>query len=785
MRRLLLFAVLIFASSCVYYNTFFNAKQAFQRAERNQFRPKTQAATQYSWEKNRAAPPEEPTVAMTDKSLYKEAIDRANKVILNHPKSKYVDDALWLVGKARYNMGEYIAAESRLNELVENFPNSRFVDEANFYIGLSRFWMKDYRAASESFGRIVQKKKSPLKDDAAFMSAYIEFIRKNYSIALNAFESFIKEYAGSDSAATAQFFIGACRDSLKQPLEALRAYRKVKNMNPGSDLFFDSQFAFGLAAFKADSIRAGVEAFQSLSRQERYFERSGMIRLQLARGKYLEGQTEQAIAEYNKIIEQFPNSAQSAEAYYQLGLIYLGQNDLAKARENLTKVNKEGQNQQIKKLATARLAQLTKYETYLAKLGQKPVTSPESGIDSVRIAPADTETNVTTFVDSATAPPAPADSQAPTSLETDFPKTDSTGNDIHVIDSLTGSMIVEFPSSVSDSVGADTSGQEETAGIRFLLAELFYYDLERPDSAINEYLTLTNQYPHSSYAPRALLAVAAIYLAREDSAAARGICRRIISEYPSTPQAEFARNLFFGEPLPSVPSAGSYYNLAESLYFSIGDKDSALAVFSFIEQTFPGSEYAAKSAFARAWIINQSLEADGDSSAYRAFSHVAENYAGTIYGRQAKILMGLEKDSTAAAAQPEPVPANVSMDTITMAEVDTARQIPGLPDAPPPKDTGEFIYPEHLLSQKLKGRVTFKIKLNFVGTVIDYQLIGPSGNAAIDSAAIRALTQTVFDISYIDDLTKLNDYFRYDIKFAPPKLDEFYQPYQERREKGP
>ncbi len=781
----MLFAVLLFASSCVYYNTFFNAKQAFERAERNQYRTKATGVTQYTWEKNRAAPPEEPTIVMTDKSLYKEAIDKANKVILNHPKSKYVDDALWLVGKARYNMGEYIAAESRLNELLTSFPDSRYSDDANYYIGLSRFWMKNYRAAGESFNRIVQKKKSPLKDDAAFMVAYIEFIRKNYPTAIEAFDNFIKDYPGSDSAAAAQFFIGACRDSLKQPLEAFHAYRKVLNMNPNADLYFDSQYALGLAAFKADSIKTGVETFQSLSRQERYFELSGMIRLQLAKGKYLEGQAEQAIDEYKKIIEQFPNSAQSAEAYYQLGLICLDRNDLVGARENLTKVNKEGQNQQIKKMATARLAQLTKYETYLTKLGQKPPAPPDSGA-APQVVPADTAGSEKSVADSiGVRESTPGDSAAVISPEDELPKIDSVGSDNSVIDSLTGAAIVDSLRSVAEPIAADTTNEEETAGLRFLLAELFYYDLERPDSAINEYLTLADQYPRSSYAPKALLAAAMIYLAREDSAAARKLCKKIIGEYPSTPQAGFARNLVFGESLSFEPNAESYYNSAESLYFTADDKDSALAVFAFIEQTFPGSEYAAKSAFAKAWIINRGLETDGDSSAYYAYAHVAKNYPNTIYGKQARIAMGLEKDSTAAPAQPEPTPVDIPVDTMATAEIDTVPEIPGLPNAPPPKDTGEFIYPEHLLSQKLKGRVTFKIKLNFVGNVIDYQLIGPSGNAAIDSAAIRALTQTVFDVSYIDDLTKLNDYFRYDIKFAPPKLDEFYQPYQERREKGP
>ena len=55
----------------------------------------------------------------------------------------------------------------------------------------------------------------------------------------------------------------------------------------------------------------------------------------------------------------------------------------------------------------------------------------------------------------------------------------------------------------------------------------------------------------------------------------------------------------------------------------------------------------------------------------------------------------------------------------------------------------------------------------------------------IDSLAINALLRTTFDISKLQDLSLLDDYFRYDIPFEPPDIDEFYDPYREQQELGP
>ena len=68
-----------------------------------------------------------------------------------------------------------------------------------------------------------------------------------------------------------------------------------------------------------------------------------------------------------------------------------------------------------------------------------------------------------------------------------------------------------------------------------------------------------------------------------------------------------------------------------------------------------------------------------------------------------------------------------------------------------------------------KGRVMFKVRIDLFGNVIDQQLLGTSGNQLIDSVATQTLLNTVFDTSNLEDLSSINEYFRYDIKFEPPQ----------------
>lgn len=829
-RKALIVAAAALLGSCVYFNTFYNAKQKFSEAERNQSRSEQSGQKKSDIDFNRAGVPQEPTISLNDKTLYKAAIDKANKVAIYHPNSKYADDALWMIGKARYNMTEFTSSDKKLRELVVRFPESKYVDDGYFYIGMSQFWLRSYDLAREAFGDVVRMKKSSYKDDAAFMLGYIDYVEENYASSASTLGDFLKEYGGSDSAATGQFFIGVCFDSLGKRVEAIREYDKVGKFNPSHDLYYDAQFACGTAAFKADSVNLGMSIFENLARQERYFEKSSKIRLKLAEGMHLLGQTDDAITAYLKVIEQFPKTNQSGEAYYRLGLIYQDtKDDMEKAQEYFNNATKEKRDSPFYGQALAKSAQISKFQTYLKKLGRG---LPGQEIDSAR---ADSASGASGVVDSVRvdstrlAEYASLDTPAPETLQA-VPGPDSAGAtapagevrksflelmlEEHMGERAVGdeglpveagqnlgeqwsgaqpeTVAANTQTQVADSLTDSLSADSENVKIRFLLAELYHHDLNRPDSAIHEYLLLADAYPLSEYAPMALLAAAFIYQERGDSLSALRQYRRLIEQYPSSAQARYAVSKIEGAELPVQLDVARLYEQAHELYFTYDDADSAMALLDFIERRFPQSEYAPKAAFARAWITSQRIN-DGDSTAYYAFASVADKYPDTRFAEEAKIMMGLVKKPTAQEANPTRAPEGAQggaaqSDSASRATQDSLLNVANtLPMAPAVKDTGDFLYPETLLGRKRVIVVTFKIKLDLFGNVTAHELLGPSGNREIDSLATEALLETTFDISTLEDVSLLNDYFRYDKRIQPPEYNDFRNdpdnPYEEREER--
>jgi len=801
-RKLLFIGIIaLISSSCVYFNTFYNAWRKFEQAEENQRRADQNRLQTNIEIVNRADLPKEPSISLNDKTLFKAAIDKANKVVVFHPNSKYVDDALWIIGKSRFNMGEFTTCDKRLRELVIKFPESKYVDEAYFYIGMSQFWLKKYDLALDAFDHLQEVKKSPYRDDAAFMIAYMDFIQGNYKSANTSFADFLKEFPKSDSAATAQFFTGVGHDSLGEYLQALAAFEQIDRYKPSRELYFDARYAYGSTAFKADSIELGMRIFDDLSRQERYFSRSSVIRLKLAEGMNLSGKNEDAIKEYLKVIEQFPKTEQSTEAYYQLGLIY--QNDiydLASAKDYFNKATQEKRDSPFRNLALAKSAQITKLENYRDRLNRDLQPADSSGdslgnrgddITAPGEAPA-VDANVQKSIKDPDEYQRLLDQQMSDSLRgfLQMPPGESLPPGI-VPDTLPPRPNPEKVDKARiDSAAVDTLAATDDVEIMFLLAELYHHDLNRPDSALSEYMQLAQTYPQSNYAPQALLASAFICEERRDGLAADSIYKKIIRSYPSSEQARYAITRIDGASIPMNENPAALFQQAEDLYFLYGDADSAAAMLDFIEARFPQSEYAAKCAFTRAWIIDENLAIDGDSASYHAFAEVADRYPETIYAENARIKMGLIKKQQPAKQPDHPAnnhdqPLNPLEDSLARARADSLRQLAyTLPRAPAVKDTGEFLYPQELLSEKRKGAVTFKIKLDLFGNVIDYELLGPSGNAQIDSVAIVALRNTTFDMSTVEDLSALDDYFRYDIRFEPPELDEFYNPYRDREDWG-
>jgi outer membrane protein assembly factor BamD (BamD/ComL family) len=115
---LLVLALALAGSGCAYFNTFYSAKKNFEAAEL----ARVQSAEDPEGRANAG-----------QAALYDKAIEGATKVVLTYSKSKWVDDAILLIGRSLLAKGDYAGAQRKFAELEANFPTSDLMGDAVYW----------------------------------------------------------------------------------------------------------------------------------------------------------------------------------------------------------------------------------------------------------------------------------------------------------------------------------------------------------------------------------------------------------------------------------------------------------------------------------------------------------------------------------------------------------------------------------------------------------------------------------------------------------------------------
>jgi outer membrane protein OmpA-like peptidoglycan-associated protein/TolA-binding protein len=170
----LLAAVVLLGGGCAYYNTFYNARASYREGlnlkAQNQ---NTQA-----------------------KAKFDKAIEKSALVIKQWPKSRWVDDALFLVGASYYQEGQYAKAVRHFDQLSLAFPNSGFVPEGELYRGLALLADKQYGTARVTLDAVRQKYPK-FADVAAYNLAKSFTDRKELERGTDSLAAFIERFPKS------------------------------------------------------------------------------------------------------------------------------------------------------------------------------------------------------------------------------------------------------------------------------------------------------------------------------------------------------------------------------------------------------------------------------------------------------------------------------------------------------------------------------------------------------------------------------------------------------------
>lgn len=154
---LLLVIGFLFFVGCAYFNTFYNAQNYFRQGKKLVVHD----------------------TLKVDHEFFDKTIEKTTSVIIRYPGSRYVDDALFMMGAAYYYKGDYSRALEKLDFLVVNYIDSKFYDDALYYKGLAHYKQGRLAQAIIALDEAQQSKQFRVK--AMIALCYVYFKDYNYA----------------------------------------------------------------------------------------------------------------------------------------------------------------------------------------------------------------------------------------------------------------------------------------------------------------------------------------------------------------------------------------------------------------------------------------------------------------------------------------------------------------------------------------------------------------------------------------------------------------------------
>jgi|FLOH01.1.fsa_nt_gi predicted negative regulator of RcsB-dependent stress response len=297
---------IILLSSCAYFNTYYNAELYFQEAQKLSKENKTGE------------------VSREERQLYDKAIQKTRKLMERYPASSYADDAHLLMSKSYYYRDDFGIALKQLDAFRRDRSDSELMDEVPLWVARCLVATQDLEMAKhESRKLTTSKTNNRLKADAYLLLGEIALEQDSIDLALRYLDHVVKVAPNKDIMAKAALQRGDLYVSEKEFNKALDSYSDVIDKRTSKSLKvaavlkkFDVMLALGMDNKVLDEIA-------KMLKEEDYFDIRGRLELELAKVYLFQNDYGQAETKLEEITDNYINQSYSAEAAYELGLLYM------------------------------------------------------------------------------------------------------------------------------------------------------------------------------------------------------------------------------------------------------------------------------------------------------------------------------------------------------------------------------------------------------------------------------------------------------------------------------
>ncbi|MCH8123185.1 MAG: tetratricopeptide repeat protein [Bacteroidetes bacterium] len=277
-----------------YYNTFYNARKAYDKGYQ---------AIEHKDEpvdRDRYLPLFARPSGNTANREFENAVVKSADILREHENSKWVDDALLLIGKSYFYQENFVGALQKFREVIDR--HSDLEEEARFWFARTLIISRSYDEAlaflQESLAQEDVREKWIASYRLALGELYVQ--RSDWESAADALSTGLDEAKEKELAARAQFLLGQVYETMDEPEEAVKAYQRVRRFNP----LYELDFAARLSAIRVKGIYGDAEnalnELRKMERDDKNFEYRDELRY--LKGRIFQAQL-QADAAYNSYFD--------------------------------------------------------------------------------------------------------------------------------------------------------------------------------------------------------------------------------------------------------------------------------------------------------------------------------------------------------------------------------------------------------------------------------------------------------------------------------------------------
>ena len=344
--------LLLFLKGCAYFNTFYNAEEHFETAERIRIENLGSNI---------------PSRAIQE---YGKAIEKSEKVLREYSDSRYVKNARLLKGKSHYFRREYDSAVSIFSQLIQE---KDFNLEAKYWLALCKWKDLKPQPAINDLKNLISGVESDEFKSRIFLSIGEIYLSINDSE--NAYQNLNKGANLSKNRLLREevyFQIAEISFENNDFDKALDSYQKVLSNTISITRIQESNLKIVQIYRLRGELEKSANIIQDLLVDEDFNSIKADLDLELIKIEFERGKIDFAIQNYDRIGKDYPNTKTAIEAYFLLSEIYLSSSylDFEKVQFFMNESMRQNTNSSFKQIINKRRNDIDKLIQLDIKLKQ-------------------------------------------------------------------------------------------------------------------------------------------------------------------------------------------------------------------------------------------------------------------------------------------------------------------------------------------------------------------------------------------------------------------------------